>query len=245
MKQIVCMKWGTLYGADYVNKLYGMVKRNISGDFRFVCLTDDPTNVRKEVECLACPAVDIPAPFNNTGWRKITLWAGVLPEMSGDWLFLDLDVVVTGDLNEFFSYKPELDFVVMKNWTQPNSGIGNTSVYRFKVGSYPNLLAELIERPLAIVEEFTNEQTFVCKRISQTEFWPDPWCLLFKVHCVPPMPMRWWKEPVLPETAKVIAFPGDPNPDMALLGEWPYKKFYKGIYKKILPTTWIKEHWRD
>ncbi|MBV1959824.1 MAG: glycosyl transferase, partial [Pseudomonadales bacterium] len=151
MKQIVCMKWGTLYGADYVNKLYGMVKRNISGDFRFVCLTDDPTNVRKEVECLACPAVDIPAPFNNTGWRKITLWAGVLPEMSGAWLFLDLDVVITGDLNEFFSYKPELDFVVMKNWTQPNSGIGNTSVYRFKVGSYPNLLAELIERPLAIV----------------------------------------------------------------------------------------------
>jgi len=28
MKQIVCMKWGPLYPADYVNKLYGMVRRH-------------------------------------------------------------------------------------------------------------------------------------------------------------------------------------------------------------------------
>lgn len=25
IKQIICIKWGTKYGADYANKLYGMV----------------------------------------------------------------------------------------------------------------------------------------------------------------------------------------------------------------------------
>ena len=27
MKQIICMNWGTAYGADYVNRLYSMVSR--------------------------------------------------------------------------------------------------------------------------------------------------------------------------------------------------------------------------
>ena len=37
---ILCMKWGTLYGPDYVNVLYAAVADNITVPFRFVCLTD-------------------------------------------------------------------------------------------------------------------------------------------------------------------------------------------------------------
>ena len=37
---IVCMKWGNAYGADYVNRLYNMVKRNMTRPFRFICFTD-------------------------------------------------------------------------------------------------------------------------------------------------------------------------------------------------------------
>ena len=47
---ILCMKWGTKYGPEYVNRLYAMVRRNLTGDFRFVCLTDDGTGIRSEVE---------------------------------------------------------------------------------------------------------------------------------------------------------------------------------------------------
>ena len=38
LKQIICIKWGKKFGADYVNKLYGMVSRNITPPFRFVVL---------------------------------------------------------------------------------------------------------------------------------------------------------------------------------------------------------------
>ena len=31
---ILCMKWGTKYGPEYVNRLYGMVRRHLVGDFR-------------------------------------------------------------------------------------------------------------------------------------------------------------------------------------------------------------------
>jgi hypothetical protein len=30
VKQFICINWGTKYGADYVNRLYGMVARNPS-----------------------------------------------------------------------------------------------------------------------------------------------------------------------------------------------------------------------
>ena len=44
------MKWGTKYGPEYVNRLYGMVRRHLRGDFRFVCFTDDVTGIRPEVD---------------------------------------------------------------------------------------------------------------------------------------------------------------------------------------------------
>ena len=30
---VLCMKWGTKYGPEYVNRLYGMVRRHLSGEF--------------------------------------------------------------------------------------------------------------------------------------------------------------------------------------------------------------------
>ena len=239
------MKWGTLYPAGYVNKLYGMVRRNIQGPLRFVCLTDDPSGVRSEVECLPCPTVALQPPYNNTGWRKIALWARELPDMDGDWLFLDLDVIVTGSLDDFFSFAPEKSFVVMQNWTQPGRGIGNTSVFRFRVGQHPYIYDRLVPEFKTILAQHKIEQIYISRTISEMAFWPDAWCVLFKTHCVPPMPLRWWKTPTRPATARVIAFPGDPNPHDAVRGIWPVKKPYKKFYKFIRPATWIADFWRE
>jgi hypothetical protein len=244
MANFVCMKWGTLYDAGFVNKLYAMVKRNISDDFRFVCLTDDRSGVNPDIECRDCPTVKGPDHWRDTGWRKIALWADTLPGMQGDWLFLDLDVVITGSLDAFFDYLPEKSFIVMQNWTQPGQRIGNTSVYRFRVGSHPYLLDKLEKDFEPIMYHHRNEQTYVSREISEIAFWPDEWCLLFKVHCVPAMPIRWWKAPVLPSGARVVAFPGAPNPDDAAAGHWPAKS-YKKIYKHIRPATWVSDFWRE
>ena len=50
MVNVLCMKWGTKYSADYVNTLYSMVARNMSIDFRFVCLTEDGAGLHEKVE---------------------------------------------------------------------------------------------------------------------------------------------------------------------------------------------------
>ena len=38
---ILCMKWGTKYGAEYVNRLYNMVKRHLTLPFKMVCLASE------------------------------------------------------------------------------------------------------------------------------------------------------------------------------------------------------------
>ncbi len=50
------MKWGTLYPADYVNVLYTACRRNLTGDFRFLCLTDDPTGFLPGIEHRPSPS---------------------------------------------------------------------------------------------------------------------------------------------------------------------------------------------
>ena len=40
-KTVICMKWGARYPAYFANRLYSMVRRNVTGDLRFVCFTDD------------------------------------------------------------------------------------------------------------------------------------------------------------------------------------------------------------
>ena len=39
--KVVCVKYGTKYGPEYVNKLYNGVKRNLSLPHEFACFTED------------------------------------------------------------------------------------------------------------------------------------------------------------------------------------------------------------
>lgn len=244
LRQFICMKWGTLYGADYVNTLYAMVRRHCSGAVRFVCLTDDDRGLNDAIETFTCPTVDIPEPFSNRGWRKLSLFIPDLFGLEGDWLYLDLDVVVVGALDDFFAFAPDKAFVVMQNWTQPGRGIGNTSVYRFRIGENRHLLEGLLRHSASILSDYRNSQTYISRNVDELCFWPDDWCVLFKTHCVPKWPARFWQSPMLPATARVVAFPGVPNPDQAVRGEWP-AKHYKKVYKTIRPARWIAEHWHE
>lgn len=246
-RQVICMKWGTLYGSEYVNRLYAMAMLNTTSKLRFVCLTDDTTGINPGVECLSCPDINIPMPYALKPWRKIALWSSSekLHNLTGDWLFFDLDIMITGCIDDFFTYRPEAPFVVMQNWTQRGSGIGNTSAFRFRIGCATHLYERLISDFMAVRNQYRNEQIYISHEINKVTFWPDEWCLLFKVQCVPAWPMRLWKAPVLPVTARVIAFPGYPNPIDALNGTWPEKKSWKRLYKKIRPTPWISSIWAD
>ena len=244
-RQVLCMRWGPLYGVEYVNRLYEAVRRQTAADLRFVCMTDDTEGLSREVEAYPCPELDIPEPWNNSTWRKLALYNDLSSRygLTGDWLFLDLDVVVTGSVDGFFEYAVEEPFVAMQNWTQRGKGIANTSVFRFRIEAHQYLVDRARSDFHHFLERYRNEQTFISREIDALRFWPDSWCALFKVNCVPPWPARFWQTPKLPDDARVVAFPGSPNPPNAMVGDWPEKRWWKKIYKQIRPTPWIETHW--
>lgn len=241
---IICMKWGTRYGPEYVNNLYAGVKRHTRMPIRFVCFTDDGAGLHPAIETKPIPPINIPSHVASfKPWPKLAVWQAPLYDLTGDVLFLDIDLLITGPLDDFFTYKPN-EYCVIENWTQLGQGIGNTSVFRFPVGKYKHIYDDFTADPEKIIRDFRIEQQYISKRVSSQHFWPADWCISFKHSCIPSFPMNWFKTPPLPENARIIAFTGKPDPNEAVIGEWP-AKWYKKFYKHILPTPWIAEHWHS
>lgn len=156
---IICMKWGTRYGPEYVNRLFSMVKRHSRRPIRLICFTDDASGITAGVETAPLPPIDLPEEVfvrgkwvhvRNLGWRKIALWQKDVGGLAGEVLFLDLDLVITGPLDDFFDYEPGR-FCVIRNWTQPNARIGNTSVYRFVVGAHTHLYERIMSDGAGVI----------------------------------------------------------------------------------------------
>lgn len=90
---VVCVKNGTLYNYDYVNKLYSMVKRNLTIEFNFYCITDNSSNIRKEVNCIPCSVS-----WLKEQWYKESMFVpGTIPERMT--LYLDLDIVIVNNID--------------------------------------------------------------------------------------------------------------------------------------------------
>ena len=236
------MKWGTRYGPQYVNRLHAAVRRHTSGDVRFVCLTDRADGLDAGIEALPLPPINLPERVSWLPWRKLSVWQAPLFDLEGDVLFFDIDLVVIGDLNPFFDYKPGA-FCVIENWTQKGQGIGNTSVFRLNIGQHTHVYERFRKDPEAILAAYRIEQQFISAEVPEQEFWPDGWCVSFKHDLVPRFPANWLRAPEPTAEAKVVAFTGLPDPDQAAEGRWP-APWYKKFYKHTKPAPWIAEHWR-
>lgn len=236
MVNVICIKWGTRYGPEYVNRLYHMVNRNLSLPFRFVCLTDDISGLEAGIETLPIPKIYVPPEKAVSPWRKLALFAPKLGDLSGRSLYLDLDVVIVDGIDELFSYSNK--FTIIENWTQKGRGIGNSSVYCYDIGRHADVLAYYESHMDEVLERYSNEQTFLSKHIGDIAFWPHSWCQSFKFHAIPPWPFRLWKAPALPKGCKILVFHGHPNPDEAIIGNYGGK-----IRKYFRPAPWIADYW--
>lgn len=238
MVNVICIKWGTPYSADDVNKLYGMVARHLTRPFRFACFTDDAAGIRPEVTCFPIPPLGVPR-RDNEGWRKLALFAPRLGDLAGVALFLDLDVVVTGPLDDLFDLPG--DFIIIENWTQPGEGVGNSSVFRFVIGAHPDIYDRFQADADTVMATHDNEQTVISRAIGKDRlrYWPADWVISFKYHCLPFYLLRLFRAPFLPAGARVVAFHGHPKPAEAIRGEWPGRPL-----KLLKPAPWVAEMWR-
>jgi len=242
MPTIVCMKWGTLFPADYVNRLHRGVVRHAPAGTRFVCFTDDASGLEAGIEARPIPPIRLPATGIGGGpWRKLALWSRDIG-FTGDLLFLDLDVVIVGPLAEFFSFEPG-KLCLIRNWTQKWDGVGNSSVMRLPAGGAPHLVDDFEADPVGLAAKHSNEQIFLTRESRlPTVFWPKGWCVSFKHELMPWFPRNLWVEAVKPPSARIVVFTGHPRPHEAAKGVWP-APWYKKHYKSLKPVRWIGDNW--
>lgn len=244
MQTIICMKWGDRYSSTFVNRLFKSINKYTNKKTQLICFTDKIKGIDKNIICHPLPKIDLPEQISFTPWRKLSVWQYPLLDLEGDILFLDLDLVITGDLDRFFDYNPG-KYCVIENWTQKSEDIGNTSCFRFPIEKFNKIFKDFQNNPTLIWKKYHIEQIYISKTIKEQFFWPEDWCLSFKHNLLPKWPFRIWKAAELPRNTSIVAFTGKPDPDDVIEGKWPVKKmqFYKKIYKQLKTPQWIIENW--
>lgn len=251
---IVCMKWGTYFGPEYVNVLYRSVAKHINRPFRFICYTDIKEGIDEGVELYDLPEFKSLAKSNGAPYPKQTLFRADLEGFKeGDkFLFMDLDVAVVEDIDCFFDYKPEEDFIIIKDWRKGDRNVGNSSVFRAKVGPLDYVYQYMEENLEAIIKKYgTSSQQYlsakICEKYGKPTWWPAEWTCSFPLQCMPGKFTRWLKMPKRPaEGTKLLVFHGLVHPKEAIAGIWPRKEpWYKKWYKTIRKTPWVEEYWHE
>ncbi|WP_281827375.1 glycosyl transferase [Jannaschia rubra] len=262
-KQIICINWGTRYGARYINNLHAMVARNITPPFRFHCFTDVREGVHPDVVCHDLPPMPGAVPRKSRGkWQKARLWASDLGGLSGQVLFLDLDVVVTGSLDPFFTFGNPDDVVLARNMAKPLHRLGQTSIYRMPVGKLAPLQEMFAADPEGVAAEYIYEQHFVTRNApGGIVFWPRSWVRHFRIECIRNFPLNYVLQARKPKDARVVIFAGKVNPPDAILGQYddktPHlsrrahiaralrsKRKLTALRSYLLPTDWVREAWQ-
>ena len=174
---ILCLKHGTKYSSDYVNKLYNGVKRNCTLDFEMVCLTDDHRGIHEDIKIIQLPA------GLQGWWCKPYMYSKDLP-LHGTVLYLDLDVVIADNIDKLFSYQPN-HWCTIRDFTRamrPKWPKYNSSVIRFKTGQLDHVWQEYIKDPKIIQRKYFGDQDYLFEatRNNQAMLYPDSWIQSWK-----------------------------------------------------------------
>ncbi len=251
---VICIFWKGNYDVDSVNKLYSMVKRNMKKhELKFYCITNVKQGfsqgiIKKPLPVMKCAKEDVKWAY----LKEAGLCDNNIGGLKGQRvLFFDLDVVITGSLDEMIDYSKEDDFVIINDWNTKGNHVGQASCYSWRVGKLGFIKEYFEKNPKKVIKEFyTASQEYlsykVIQKFGKLNFWPEEWCLSFKFSLLPPWYLRPWKMAKLPKSCKVLAFHGRPKIEDAIVGRWSPKKvpFFKRIYKTIKPCPWLKKYWK-
>jgi hypothetical protein len=253
-KNVICIKWGTRYPADYANRLYNMVTGNSCYPIDFYCFTEDSEGLDDRI--IVKPLPDLKGKPEDPSFayqKEAGLCDDDLGGLNGQRvLFFDLDVIIVDNIDGFFEFPDGDDFVIINDWNSPGDNVGQASCYSFVVGTLGYIKQYFEEHPEEVVEKFyTASQEYlsdqVIKKRGALKFWPSDWCRSFRFDCLPWGPLRLLLMPQIPKGAKLIVFHGSPNPHEAYMGKWStefHVPLLKRWYKTVRKTPWVGEYWR-
>jgi hypothetical protein len=228
MVDVVCVNWGTKYSIDYTHRLRNMVRRHTTKNFKFYCLTDTPESYSDDIIPLKLHA------GYSGWWNKMQLFrTDLLPP--GEYLYLDLDVVIVDNIDCFFNYR---GFGITRDFINPNPGfLGgneyNSSVMRFGPDKMLWRFFQDNQRRWKEIQAsvpFFGDQNVISAYLNRQGYstpFPDDWMWSFKIGTLRgrrPVDHSKYFGAEIPKGGKICVFHGKPNPE-------------------DVSVDWVKSHW--
>lgn len=215
---VVCLKHGTKYSSEYVNRLFNMCKRHITVPFNFACITENSTGIDPSIKIIPVPQIAVAG-----WWYKPWVFSDEIP-IDGTILFLDLDIVIINNIDMVWTYQPEKFCIIrdfnrstIKEWNKFNS-----SIFKFQKGNFSFVWDNFI-KDTSVTKRLHGDQDWIFNQVKRNfSFWPDEWMQSYKWEIRNRQDIikvgikRQFKDvanPKIDPRTKILVFHGDPKPD--------------------------------
>src|SRR5262245_4453870 len=225
MLAIVTWLWGHKYSPEYVWRLHRGLARNLRQPFRFLLMTERdrsfaalPAGVErhaiKHPHLCALPGCFARLHMFERGWQQNR-------RLDGPIVCLDLDIVITGELDRLFDRHEPL--VILQGANSQNPCPFNCSVFMLQPGAHPELWSDFsLEAARKIpFDVFPDDQGWIHYHVPDAATWPVGTSGIYAFR-----KPAWPVGDMLPADARIVAFPGKRDP---------------ALFVAQLP--WIRKHW--
>jgi hypothetical protein len=245
----LCMKWRSLYNSEYVNVLYNAVRANMTGDFRFECLTDDDSGFVGGIESFTIPDTGCSSQMWRHGaWPKLGVFLAAPHGLTSRALFVDLDTFICGDLTQFMDHPASFISIYVGDKRRPNrvakpeDELLGTGLFAFNLEEHTQIAEQFQADPQAAFDAADIEQVWVEEHAFSMENWLVDWVTSFKRRLPRPIGVDLLlHHHAPPDRANVVAFHGDPRPiTLALPGR---KRWDDLLHMGVGQVPWVRDYW--
>ena len=192
--------WGDKYSDYCVQRLQREVAHNLGSSHQFKCITD------RQIEGVQCipPISDLPG-----WWGKVNLFSWDLCADRN--LYLDLDVVITGSLDEMVGRYSRCSLAMPLNWAASGHGGCQSSVMLWTKNHNNKQIHDLFDPSIAYWPPrnepgiLWGDQEWITRLRDQDRIQVnaiESGIRSYKYHC----------RSGLPEDTRIVVFHGDPKP---------------------------------
>ena len=206
--KVACVWTGEKYGFEYVIRLKDAVDANLDIDYEFLCFMDE-ANFVKYGDMLKGWGIQPAAKklVYPHWWGKLEMFDYRNWEAADRILYLDLDVVVVGSLNDFFMadhhFTMIANFGVNFQHAKYNSSVMVWNGQGRAAKVYDNFVNN---DPARIMKNLHGDQCFIWRsNIDDIRTWPKGMCVSYKYDV---------RRKSLDPATRIVVFHGDPKPDV-------------------------------
>lgn len=211
MLYVSCWLWGRKYPFEYVERLRAGVARHLKADHEFRVFSPDEGYEPLQAGCFVrLRAFD---PY----------WQQAMAINPGDRIVcIDLDTVVTGELDPLFA-GPE-PFKILLGANASNPCRMNGSIWYVDAGHRPDVWSDFSLEAAAKISHFSfpDDQGWMDSKMPDAAGWQVGPASGIYAFCKP----GWPKGDALPKNARIVAFPGWRDPS------------------KFVHLDWVRSNWK-